>query len=320
MKKVALGIDIGGTNTEYGFLEKNGNCLIKNSISTVSHQNIDSFLHELYLSIENTKKELDENIIISGIGIGAPNGNFYKGTIEYAPNLKWKGVINLVELFQEYYKLPVFLTNDANAAAIGEMIYGGAKEMKDFIVITLGTGLGSGIVANGEIVYGHDGFAGEIGHTIIETNGRLCGCGRNGCLETYASATGIKRTVIELLLNHPTENSELRGFKYEDLSGKIIENAANLGDKIALEAFNFTGKMLGLSLANAVAHTSPEAIFLFGGLACAGELIFKPTKYYMEENLLRIYKDKVQLLPSGLSGAEAAIMGASALVWKEIGG
>lgn len=316
-KKLAIGIDIGGTNTQFGFISEAGDCIIKNSISTVAYPDLDKYLDALYLAIKETQNQIEEEIEIVGIGIGAPNGNFYTGSIEYAPNLKWKGIINLAELVKSHFKIPVFLTNDANAAAIGEMVYGAAKDMKDFMVITLGTGLGSGIVVNGEVVYGHDGFAGELGHVIVVEDGRQCGCGRKGCLETYASATGIKRTVIRML-GSKQEESELRNFTYNMLSGKIIEQAANHGDKIALEAFEYTGKKLGMALANAIAISSPEAIFLFGGLANSKELIFKPTHYHMEKNLLQIFKNKVQLLPSGLNGANAAIMGASALVWKEL--
>jgi glucokinase len=252
-----------------------------------------------------------------GIGIGAPNGNYYSGTIEFAPNLNFKGVVPVVDHLKARFDYEVIvLTNDANAAAMGEMMYGGAKGMKDFIMITLGTGVGSGIVANGELIYGHDGFAGEIGHTIVDPAGRECGCGRQGCLETYTSAPGIKRTVSELLstMNDP---SELRDISYNDLSAKMIDSKARKGDVIALEAFDYTGEILGLKLSDAVAHTSPEAIFLFGGLAQASELIFEPTKKYLEQFLLAIYKGKVKLLPSELPPGEAAILGASALVWKE---
>lgn len=318
MKEVAIGVDIGGTNTKYGMIDRNGNCLAAGHISTTDFEDVDPYLKALYQSIEKTRKENNLKLDIKGIGIGAPNGNYYSGTIEFAPNLKWKGVIHLVELLKKYYDLPIFLTNDANAAAIGEMIYGGAKGMRDLIIITLGTGLGSGIVVNGELVYGHDGFAGEIGHTIVYHDGRLCGCGRKGCLETYASATGIKRTVIELLENS-TRKSELRKYKsIDEMHGSMIEKAARRGDKIAIEAFEFTGKVLGFQLANTVAHTSPEAIFLFGGLAQAGDCIFEPTKRYMEENMLNIFRNKVKLLPSALEGADAAVFGASALVWKEL--
>jgi len=316
-KEVTIGIDIGGTNTVLGIVDKEGNGLADNSLITQTHSDVNLFIKDLASKINETIGLVNEEIEIKGIGVGAPNGNYYNGTIEFAPNLRWKGIIHVVELLKRYYQYPVIvLTNDANAAAIGEMIYGGAKGMKDFIMITLGTGLGSGIVVNGDMVYGHDGFAGEIGHVVVDPNGRECGCGRRGCLETYASASGIIRTVYELLANS-SEDSELKNVAFNDLSSKMIFEAAGRGDKIALDAFEYTGKILGKALANSVAHTSPEAIFLFGGLADAGEFIFKPAKYYMEQNLMNIYKNKIKLLPSKLEGANAAILGASALVWKE---
>ena len=243
---------------------------------------------------------------LAGIGIGAPNGNYFKGTIEFAPNLKWEGIIPLAQLFSEKLNCKTILTNDANAAAIGEMIFGGAKGMKDFIFITLGTGLGSGIVANGEMIYGHDSFAGEIGHVIMFQDGRQCGCGRNGCLETYCSATGIIKTYMQL-----TNSDQL-------IDAKCIYDKALADDKKAIEAFNYTGDILGLALANSVAYTSPEAIFLFGGLALAGDFIFKPTIESFEKNLLHIYKNKIKIIPSKLKENEAAILGAASLVWKEI--
>jgi glucokinase len=267
---------------------------------------------------DKTLNELKDKYVIRGIGIGAPNGNYYRGTIEYAPNMKWKGIIPLAQYFKLAFGVPCYLTNDANAAAIGEMMFGKAKNIKDFIMITLGTGLGSGIVANGNLIYGHDGFAGELGHVIVKENGRQCGCGRKGCLETYASVTGIKRTVVRMLEgNHLS--SELEGITYNQLSGKMIEQAALNGDKVALDAFKFTGNVLGKALANSVAFSSPKMIVLFGGLAQAGNLIVKPTKAAMEKHLLRIYKSKVPIIISGLKGNEAALLGAAALAWKELG-
>jgi glucokinase len=267
---------------------------------------------------DKTLNELKDKYVIRGIGIGAPNGNYYRGTIEYAPNMKWKGIIPLAQYFKLAFGVPCYLTNDANAAAIGEMMFGKAKNIKDFIMITLGTGLGSGIVANGNLIYGHDGFAGELGHVIVKENGRQCGCGRKGCLETYASVTGIKRTVVRMLEgNHLS--SELEGISFNQLSGKMIEQAALNGDKVALDAFKFTGNVLGKALANSVAFSSPQMIVLFGGLAQAGDLIVKPTKEAMEKHLLRIYKSKVPIIISGLKGNEAALLGAAALAWKELG-
>lgn len=315
MTEVALGIDIGGTNTEFGLVSRRGELLARGSISTRSYDYIQPFINDIYQAanalIEGNDYEL------TAIGIGAPNGNYYKGTIEFAPNLKWFGVVPLVSLFGSVFHRPVFLTNDANAAAIGEMIYGGARGMNDFMVITLGTGLGSGIVCSGKVLYGYDGFAGEMGHTIVVREGRLCGCGRKGCLETYASATGIKRTVMEMLTggNIPSVLSKL---SFEQLSGRNIEQSAREGDMLSLNAFEYTGKILGQCLADMVALFSPEAIFLSGGLANAGELLFNPVRYHMEMNLLQIYKNKVKLLPSALREVNAAIIGASALVWSEL--
>jgi len=317
MKKAAIGIDIGGTNTILGVVDMDGNILKRNSMPTKTESDYHSYMDSLVDIINDTISSLEE-VDIKGIGVGAPNGNYYNGTIEFAPNLNFQGVVPVVDFLKEKFDFEIIvLTNDANAAAIGEMIYGGAKEMRDFIMITLGTGVGSGIVVNGEMVYGHDGFAGEIGHTIVDPNGRECGCGRRGCLETYTSAPGIKRTVFELL-SEMNESSILRTVSFEDLSAKMIDKAARDGDIIAKEAFDYTGDILGLKRADAVAHTSPEAIFLFGGLAQAGELIFEPVVHYMEEHMLNIYKNKVKVLPSELPPGDAAILGSSALVWKEL--
>ncbi len=318
-KKVSIGIDIGGTNTIYGILDREGNFLAQGQIPTKDHQEIEVFLAALNEKIRLSLRNLNNRIIVEGIGIGAPMGNINKGTIEYSADLPWKGIIPLADLFKEFTNLPVIVTNDANAAAIGEMIYGGAKGMKNFVVITLGTGLGSGFVVNGELVYGHDGFAGELGHTTIrpgESN-RQCGCGRKGCLETYVSATGIKRTLFKLMADM-IDDSPLKGISFNDLTASMISDAAKEGDKIAIRAFEHTGRMLGFKLADVVAHTNPEAIFLFGGLALAKDLIFEPTRKYMEENLLSVYKGKVKLLPSKLNSQNAAVLGASALVWNNI--
>jgi glucokinase len=319
MKKVAIGIDIGGTNTVMGIVDQRGNVMKQSSIPTVTHPDYTIYLDALALAVNGLLDSLAEKVEVTGMGVGAPNGNYYNGTIEFAPNLNFKGVVPVVEYLRKKFDLhDIYLTNDANAAAMGEMIYGGAQGMKDFIMITLGTGVGSGIVVNGEMVYGHDGFAGEIGHTVVDPNGRDCGCGRKGCLETYTSAPGIKRTVFELMATM-TEPSELRGISFNDLSARRIDQAARQGDLIALEAFDYTGEVLALKLADAIAHTSPEAIFLFGGLANAGELIFDPVRHYLEESVLNIYKNKVKVLPSKLPASDAAVLGASALVWKETG-
>jgi len=316
-KETVIGIDIGGTFSKYGLVDKTGFVYMEGSIKTFEHKDVNSFLKALHSSITKSLKMLNETFEIKGIGIGAPNGNYYDGSIEYAPNLRWKGKIPLARLLQEYFNVPVVLTNDANAAALGEMMYGSAKNMDHFIVITLGTGLGSGIVVDGKVVYGHDGFAGEMGHIIAVENGRQCGCGQKGCLETYASATGIKRTVFELFATM-NEDSELRSVSYNDLTADMITRAADKGDVVALKAFDYTAKILGKKLADAVAFTSPEAFFLFGGLANAGDYLFKPTKKYMEENLLLVFRNKVKILPSGLMNTNAAVLGASGLIWKEL--
>jgi glucokinase len=317
MNQVVIGVDIGGTFSKFGLVDKEGNVLAEGSIPTDKYDKVEDFQKSLYEAIEKAIAPIKNTIEIKGVGFGAPNGNFYKGTIEFAPNLKWKGVIRFADIFKKYYNVPVVLTNDANAACIGEGLYGGAKGMRDYIIITLGTGLGSGIVANGELIYGFDGFAGEIGHTIIEPNGRQCGCGRKGCLENYASATGIKRTAFELMCNM-LEESELRQYNYYELTSEKIFEAAKRNDPIALRAFEYTGTILGAQLANAVAYTTPEAIFLFGGLAKAGELLFKPTRESFENHLLDIYKNKIKILPSGLQDKNIAVLGAAALIWKEL--
>lgn len=313
---VVVGIDVGGTNTVFGFVDANGKIILEASIPTQAEQNAEQLFGRLFAQINKEFQKLENNFELQGIGIGAPNANYYTGSVEQPPNLNW-GIVNVLDIVKKYSSLPSAITNDANAAAIGEMIFGAAKGMKDFIVITLGTGLGSGIVVNGELVYGADGFAGEVGHTIVDPNGRECGCGRKGCLETYASASGIRRTVYELLCNTTTP-SKLRNISFDQLTAKDIADAASIGDKIALEAFDYTAKILGLKLADAVAHLSPEAIVLFGGLALAGDLIFVPTKRYMESYMLNIFRNKVKLIPSALPGGNAAVLGAAALIWNEL--
>ncbi len=319
MKELVLGIDIGGTNTKFGFVDKEGNILGESSSPTWGYPEFDDYLAQLHKQIDAAKAFIGVESKIVGVGIGAPNGNYYQGTIQEAPNLEWKGTIPFVEKIRKYFPdQPIILTNDANAAAIGEMTFGIAKGMKDFIVFTLGTGLGSGIVANGELIYGHDGFAGELGHTLVNVFGRQCGCGRKGCLETYVSATGIKRTVYKLLADYNQESS-LRGVAFDKLTGKMITEAALEGDFIAKQAFEYTGRVLGVKLADTVAHFSPEAIILFGGLVNAGDLLLKPTLHHMEDNMMNIYKGKVKLLVSGLQDKNAAVLGASSLVWQTLG-
>ena len=317
LEQLVIGIDIGGTGTKFGIVDHDGNVLFSSEISTKKHTTVESFIDDLYIALSELIERSGGSGRIKGIGVGAPNGNFYTGTIEYAPNLPWKGIIPLADLLEAKFKLPVTLTNDANAAAIGEMMYGAAKGMKDFIMITLGTGVGSGIVANGQLIYGHDGFAGELGHTIVIPDGRYHkGTGKKGPLEAYASATGVRLTTIEML-EKTKEPSLLRDVPVEQLDSKAVYEAAVQGDKVALEVFEFTGKILGLSLANAIMFSSPEAIILFGGLTKAGDLILKPTKQHMEENLIQVFQNKVKILVSHLKESDAAILGASALAWEK---
>ena len=317
MQDLVLGIDVGGTNTKFGFVNKEGDIIGEGACKTKGFPIFTNYLEHLVSEVKNVRSKIPSHTLV-GVGVGAPNGNYYKGTIEEAPNLEWKGTVQFIKELKTYFPdIPLVLTNDANAAAIGEMTFGGAKGMKDFIVFTLGTGLGSGIVANGEVIYGSDGFAGEIGHTLVNVFGRTCGCGRKGCLETYVSATGIKRTVYKLLADYLCD-SELRGVSFNDLSGHMITDAALKGDFIAQQAFEYTGRVLGMKLADTVAHFSPEAIFLFGGLVNAGDHLLKPAKYHMEDNMLRNFKGKVKLLVSGLQNKNAAVLGASSLAWKEI--
>lgn len=315
MKSYVVGIDIGGTNTKLGIVDSRGTVLAKDSIKTNKHQRIEDYiqdLHQAFLSLVESQN-LDGEIV--GIGVGAPNANYFKGTIEGAVNLPWKGVVPFVKLMEEVFHTPVRITNDANAAAIGEMTYGVARGVKDFIMITLGTGVGSGIVANGQLVYGSDGNAGELGHVIVRPNGRLCGCGRSGCLETYTSATGVARTAREFLELQRVE-SLLRRIPVQDITSKDVYDAAMAGDALAKEIFEYTGKILGEAFASFVAFSSPKMIVLFGGLTHAGDLIMRPIKEAMEDNLLNIYKGKVELVLSQLNEADAAILGASALGWE----
>jgi glucokinase len=302
--KYALGIDIGGTNTVVGLVNKEGKVLGTDSVKTQSFP----VLEEYVKTVSKLAKDLiaKNNVSIAeivGLGIGAPNANYYTGNIEMAPNLPWKqDKVPLAKMFREELNIPVTITNDANAAALGEKMYGVAKDMDNFIMITLGTGVGSGIVINGQLVYGHDGFAGELGHVIIERNGRLCGCGRRGCLETYCSATGIVRTAKER--NTPF------------LTSKDIYDAAVKGDETAIDIFKETGTRLGRAFADMVVFSSPEAFVLFGGLAKAGDFIVKYTKEAMEEAIMPIFKGKVKILLSTMKDADAAVLGASALAWQ----
>jgi glucokinase len=314
MKDITAGIDIGGTNTKFGIVDREGNVLFQNSISTQKFNEFNDYFRQVANELHSSLVTLGADHKLLGIGVGAANGNYYKGTIEHATNLKWKGIIPLADMLTKEFGVPALVTNDANAAAVGEMVYGAAKELKDFIVITLGTGLGSGIVSNGQLINGKHGIAGELGHTTVNYAGRYCNCGKRGCLETYVSATGIKRSVYKLLADH-LEPSELRGVSFDNLNTKMITEAALRGDIVAREAFEYTGRILGTKLAETVVHTDPETIFLFGGLSLAGDLIFKPTIKHMEANLMPIFRGKVKVLPSKLQNQAAPILGASSLVW-----
>lgn len=312
----AIGIDIGGTTTKFGIVTRDGKIIEQDRIPTNTHEIVEDFIDDLYNKLMPMLKKIGGTENVLGIGMGAPNGNFYSGNIEFAPNLKWKGIIPMAELMHKKFGLNTKLTNDANAAAVGEMIYGCAKNMKDFITITLGTGVGSGIVIDGKIVLGHDGFAGELGHTIIRPGGRLHKSTlMHGSLEAYASATGVRETAIELLTEHPESESLLRDFSLNELTSETVFDCAMKGDAIANRIFEFTGQILGESLANFVMFSSPEAIVLFGGLTKAGNLLLNPTRKHMEANLLPIFQNKVKLLFSELKEADAAILGASALIW-----
>jgi glucokinase len=315
-KPYVIGMDMGGTNTVFGVVDARGTVISKSAIKTGTHSDVNLYIQDLHdemMKLINAAGGTDK---FKGIGAGAPNGNYYTGNIEFAPNLPWKGVIPFAKLMTDKFGIPTTLTNDANAAAVGEMTYGVARGMKNFIMITLGTGVGSGIVVDGKIVYGHDGFAGELGHTTaIRENGRLCGCGKKGCLETYCSATGVARTAKEILTS-TTKESILRNIPSENISSKDVFDAAMEGDEIAKEIFEYTGKILGQSLADFVAFSAPEAIVLFGGLSKAGDLIMNPIRESMESNLLPIWKGKVKLHFSELKEADAAILGASALAWE----
>ncbi len=337
MKKVAIGIDIGGTNTAIGVVDESGNVLYERKPQMPTPQKSENpdmkksksdellakFVNNLTSEIKtaiSTVKQINPDIEVVGIGIGAPDANYYSGNIEHAPNLPFVGVIPFTSLLEKNFPEVKFikLTNDANAAALGELIYGGGKGMKNFLMITLGTGLGSGLIVNGDLVYGHDGFAGEVGHITIVPHGRVCGCGGRGHLEVYCSATGIKRSVYELLAEYYDSSSPLADIPMNQMTAKIVFDAAEKGDFIAKEVFKMTSELLGRGLADSVHHLSPEAIFLFGGAAAAGDYIFKPTKESMERHLMPVFRNKVKILPSKLKESSAAILGASALIWKEL--
>lgn len=317
MADYAIGIDIGGTNTKFGVVDRNGHILEQGRTLTNAHESVQEFIEDLFEKIQPMIERAGGTAKFAGIGMGAPNGNYYTGNIEYAANLKWQGIVPLASMMSTRFGLRVKLTNDANAAAVGEMLYGAARGMKHFITITLGTGVGSGIVIDGKIVLGHDGFAGELGHTIIRPGGRLHkGTGIRGTLESYASATGMRETALEMLAQHPETPSLMRDYKPDDITSQVVYEAAVKGDKIAQEIFDFTGQLLGEALANFIMFSSPEAIVLFGGVTKAGDRLLNPTRQAMEANLVQVFKNKIKLMFSELKEADAAILGASALIWE----
>ena len=316
-QEVVLGIDIGGTFTKFGLVDRLGKIYFEDEISSLEHGTIEQFIESFQQHLMDSLEQLETPFQIAGIGVGAPNGNYYSGSIENSPNLAWKGKIEFVKLMENQFHVPAVVTNDANAAALGEMLFGDAVGLKNFIMITLGTGLGSGLVVNGDIVYGSDGFAGELGHVRAVADGRQCGCGKRGCMETYVSATGIKRTIFELLAEENVE-SAFRKTPFSKLKPKIITSLAESGDPIAIKAFERTGFLLGRCLADSVAHISPSKIFLFGGLAKAGKWIIDPAKKSMEEHLFPIYRDKIDIVPSALLKKNIAVLGAAALIWKRL--
>lgn len=317
MKPYVLGIDIGGTNTVFGIVDARGIVIASGSIKTGKHNNIEDYLDELYTEASRLIEANEATDKIHAIGIGAPNANYFNGMIEDGVNLPWPTPIPLAKLVSDKFGIPVAITNDANAAAIGEMTYGAARGLKDFIMITLGTGVGSGIVINGQVVYGHDGFAGELGHVIVKrNNGRLCGCGRTGCLEAYCSATGVARTAREFLEIRANEPSLLRNIPIEDITSKDVYDAAMNGDKLARDVFEYTGTILGEAMADMMVFSSPAAFILFGGLAKSGELLLKPLRNAMDKNMMGIFKGKAKVMLSELKEADAAVLGASALGWE----
>ncbi|MBS7348042.1 MAG: ROK family protein [Muribaculaceae bacterium] len=316
-KPYVVGIDIGGTNTVFGIVDARGHVVAADSVKTKKHVDFDDYINDLHEGLSRLIKANDAEDQIQGIGIGAPNANYYTGEIINPPNLPWGPIIPLAEkVSKSFGGIPVAITNDANAAAVGEMTYGAARGMKDFIMITLGTGVGSGIVINGQLVYGSDGFAGELGHVIMKrNNGRVCGCGRTGCLEAYCSATGVARTAREFL-EIRNEPSLLRNLDIEEITSKDVYDAAMAGDRLAKDIFTFTGTILGEAFADMVAFSSPQAIVLFGGLAKSGELLLKPLKETFEKSVMPVFAGKTKILISELKESDAAVLGASALGWE----
>ena len=317
MKKIVAGVDIGGTNTVIGLVTREGDSIIETTFPTQGESEFDQFTNKIASEISALLRQQNNEYTLMGVGIGAPNGSYITGQIIDAANLRWKGTLDLCSNIEQTLRVPSLLTNDANAAALGEMLFGDAVGMKNFVFITLGTGLGSGIVVDGKLLIGHTGFAGEFGHTNVKPWGRECNCGKRGCLETYVSAPGLRRTAFQLL-SESIEPSALRNYSYADISAKKIATLAQQGDHVAVEAFENTGAILGMKLADLVSILNPEAIFLFGGLSKAGSLIFEPTKRHMEKNLFPIFQNTVKILPSGLIDKNAAVLGAAALIWQTL--
>lgn len=313
MKTISIGIDIGGTNSVFGLVDSEGKVYATEQMSTQAYSNFKDYVTEFSRLIEIKLSEFPDLKPI-GIGIGAPNGNYKSGTIDHAPNLPWKGKLPIADSFNEIFKVPVYLTNDANAAAIGEKVYGKASAMTEFIVLTLGTGLGAGIYANGKMLYGSDGLAGEFGHLTGTRRDRKCACGREGCWETYVSATGIKRTIFELLAKLPVD-SALRKYSFYSLKAKDVSKHAEKGDIVAKKAFEITGEMLGQAVADLYSMFSPEGVFLFGGLANAGDLLIKPAEKAAAANSMEIHRERILISPSGLDSQNAAVLGAAAMVF-----
>lgn len=316
VKSLVIGLDLGGTNSVFGIIDREGKMLTTTSIKTQGFPNVETYVEDAVKAVMQIVEQVGGIEKIHAMGIGAPGGNYYHGTIEQAANLEWaKGIVPLADMFASRLGIPVAITNDANAAAMGEMIYGEAVGMKNFVELTLGTGVGSGIVANGQLIYGCDGFAGELGHMVVEPEGRPCGCGRKGCLETYCSATGVVRTTVAML-EESTDATSLRDIPREELTSYDVYKAAMAGDAMAQEVFRQTGRRIGVACANIATFLSPEAFIFFGGLAQAGDLLFRPMEEAYNENVLSLYKGKAKFLKSGLDGAKAAVLGASAIAWE----
>ena len=314
-KSLVIGLDLGGTNSVFGIVDRNGEIIATTSIKTQAFQEVEAYVEECVKAVMQIVDQVGGIEKIHAMGIGAPCGNYYKGTIEHAANLVWaKGIVPLADMFAEKLGIPVAITNDANAAAMGEMKYGVAVGMDNFVELTLGTGVGSGIVANGQLIYGCDGFAGELGHMVVEPDGRPCGCGRKGCLESYCSATGVVRTTVAML-EESTEPTSLREIPTAEITSYDVYKAAMAGDAMAQEVFRQTGRRIGIACANISTFLSPEAFIFFGGLAQAGEILFRPIEEAYNEHVLSLYKGKAKFLMSGLDGAKAAILGSSALAW-----